>query len=156
MLNETLEQDSTSNSVEDSLKILPVHLRDYTDDINAYLEKFEPYCRMLNEEVSKRQYMWNIFSAIVASHIKEYTVPQYGDYPNDNLTTFSADDCLKNISRYVARFNSNSRGHDEMLSDLLKIAHYAGTAYLKLRDYEKLFAKTTESSEETSGVADGK
>lgn len=117
----------------------PVHLRDFSSDIKDFMGKYHAYCGMLGEEISLRRYMWEVFSGIVQMHIDEYTVPQYGDYPTDNLATFSAEDCLTNISRYAARLKSNSRGKDETLSDLLKIAHYAGSAYLKLKGYEELF-----------------
>ena len=132
---------------------LPVHLRDFEQDINAFISKYPYFKEMFRENVSIRRYMWEVFSGIVQMHIEEYTIPQYGDYPNDNLTTFSAEDCLTNISRYAARLKTNSRGKDETLSDLLKIAHYASIAYLKMRDYEKLFASinTNEDKEVTDG-----
>lgn len=132
---------------------LPVHLRDFEQDINTFISKYPYFKEMFRENVSIRRYMWEVFSGIVQMHIEEYTIPQYGDYPNDNLTTFSAEDCLTNISRYAARLKTNSRGKDETLSDLLKIAHYASIAYLKMRDYEKLFASinTTEDKEVTDG-----
>lgn len=130
---ETCANDSTSN------KKLPVHLRDFSQDIKDFMDKYHAYCGMLGENIALRRYMWEVFSGIVQMHIDEYTIPQYGDYPNDNLASFTAEDCLKNISRYAARLKSNSRGEDEVLSDLLKIAHYAGSAYLKLKGYEELF-----------------
>lgn len=132
---------------------LPVHLRDFEQDINTFISKYPYFKEMFRENVSIRRYMWEVFSGIVQMHIEEYTIPQYGDYPNDNLTTFSAEDCLTNISRYAARLKTNSRGKDETLSDLLKIAHYASIAYLKMRDYEKLFASinTNEDKEVTDG-----
>lgn len=120
-------------------KELPVHLRDFTEDIKSFMHKYHAYCEMVGQIVPLRRYMWEVFSGIVQMHIDEYTVPQYGDYPDDNLASFSAEDCLTNIGRYAARFKTNSRGKDEVLSDLLKIAHYAGCAYLKIKDYEKLF-----------------
>lgn len=132
---------------------LPVHLRDFEKDINAFISKYPYFKEMFRENVSIRRYMWEVFSGIVQMHIEEYTIPQYGDYPNDNLTTFSAEDCLTNISRYAARLKTNSRGKDETLSDLLKIAHYASIAYLKMRDYEKLFASI--NTEEDKEVTDG-
>lgn len=128
----------------------PVHLRDFEQDIKSFILKYPHFKEMLREPVSVRRFMWEVFSGIVQMHIEEYTIPQYGDYPDDNLASFSAEDCFTNISRYAARLKSNSRGEDETLSDLLKIAHYASVAYLKLRDYEKLFANinTTEDKEE--------
>lgn len=132
---------------------LPVHLRDFEQDINTFISKYPYFKEMFRENVSIRRYMWEVFSGIVQMHIEEYTIPQYGDYPNDNLTTFSAEDCLTNISRYAARLKTNSRGKDETLSDLLKIAHYASIAYLKMRDYEKLFDSI--NTNEDKEVMDG-
>ena len=36
--------------------------------------------------------------------------------------------------------DSNARGEEEKLTDLLKIAHYASVAWMKLRGYEERFA----------------
>ena len=49
------------------------------------------------------------------------------------------NDILDCIRRYVARFDNNSRGEDERLLDLIKIANYAGMAYMKYRGYEEIF-----------------
>ena len=135
---------------------IPVHKRDFTDDIKAFMEKYPAFQRMVNTPVSLRRYMWDCFAAIVAMHIEEYTVPQYGDYPTDNLTNFSVDDCLTQIGRYAARLKTNSRGEEETLSDLLKIAHYAGSAFLKMKGYEELFKpeEVTEVEPEVNEVAE--
>ena len=144
-----------NNTTEVAAK-LPVHKRDFTDDIKAFMTKFAAYKHMLGHDISLRKYMWDCFAAIVAMHIEEYTVPQYGDYPTDNLTSFSADDCLTNIGRYAARLKTNSRGEEETLSDLLKIAHYAGSAFLKMKGYEELFKpeETTEVEPEANEVTE--
>lgn len=33
---------------------------------------------------------WNEFAAKVADHIENYTVPQYGDAPNDNVEAWAS------------------------------------------------------------------
>lgn len=70
---------------------------------------------------------WNEFAAKVADHIENYTVPQYGDAPNDNVEAWSAQDCIAQVQKYAARFGTNQRVGQEQL-DLMKIAHYAQLA----------------------------
>lgn len=78
---------------------------------------------------------WLEFSAKVYVHIETYTVPQYGDRGSDEADDFTAEDCIKHIKRYSARHDKNSRpGQDKL--DLLKIAHYAQLAYIKLEEQE--------------------
>lgn len=79
-----------------------------------------------------RTNQWNTFAAKVADHITNYTVPQYGDAPNDNVESWSAQDCLTQIKKYAARFGTNQRAGQEEL-DLMKIAHYAQLAHDKLK-----------------------
>lgn len=75
---------------------------------------------------------WNEFAAKVADHIENYTVPQYGDAPNDNVESWSAQDCIAQVQKYAARFGSNQRAGQEEL-DLMKIAHYAQLAAGKMK-----------------------
>lgn len=75
---------------------------------------------------------WNAFAAKVADHIENYTVPQYGDAPNDNVESWSAADCIAQVQKYAARFGTNQRAGQEEL-DLMKIAHYAQLAMGKLK-----------------------
>jgi hypothetical protein len=84
-----------------------------------------------NARLSKRGTQWNSFSALVMDHVENYTVPQYGDAPNDQVESWSAQDCVVQIRRYAARFGSGQRGKAEELRDLLKIAHYACLAHNK-------------------------
>ena len=81
--------------------------------------------------MSIRGIQWQRFAERVSEHIEEYTVPQYGDYPDDNVSEWSAQDCVKQIEKYARRFGSNKRPGQERL-DLLKIAHYAQIAAHKL------------------------
>lgn len=75
---------------------------------------------------------WNEFAAKVADHIENYTVPQYGDAPNDNVESWSAQNCIAQVQKYAARFGNNQRTGQEEL-DLMKIAHYAQLAMGKLK-----------------------
>lgn len=74
---------------------------------------------------------WNEFATKVADHIENYTVPQYGDAPNDNVESWSAQDCIAQVQKYAVRFGKNQRAGQEEL-DLMKIAHYAQLAMGKL------------------------
>jgi len=79
----------------------------------------------------KRNKEWEMFSKLVAHHIKDYTIPQYGDYPDDGLMDYTPKDCIKEIKKYASRHFSGQRGEDELRRDLLKIAHYAAACWRK-------------------------
>jgi len=79
---------------------------------------------------------WTVFRAIVNQHIEEYTIPQYGDLPDDFASTWSQADCLRNIEKYLRRIRKNSREQQHGL-DCIKRAHYACIAYFKGGDTEK-------------------
>ncbi len=83
--------------------------------------------------MSVRGYNWEEFSYVVLEHIDGYTVPQYGDFPNDQVEQWSADDCIKQIHKYANRFGKNQPGPEDQLLDIIKMAHYASLAYEKLR-----------------------
>jgi hypothetical protein len=74
---------------------------------------------------------WAEFAALALQHIEEYTVPQYGDAPDDQASGFSEHDIAANMRRYVNRLESNARGPEEAQRDLLKIAHYCAILYFK-------------------------
>lgn len=77
---------------------------------------------------------WEKFSDQILKHIEQYTLPQYGnDTGNEQVDSFTIEDCFQNILRYVNRRHARIRGNKEALRDLLKIAHYASFAYDKLR-----------------------
>ena len=132
----------------------PVGARNYEQQIDSYMAylasgglgklykkgaaKDDPYYSPNGS--SFREHMWVIFATVVGAHLREYAVPQYGDAPDDQLSDWTADQCIKQVGKYVARMDSNARGEQEKLTDLLKIAHYASVAWLKLRDYERLFS----------------
>jgi hypothetical protein len=81
--------------------------------------------------LSMRGKEWKSFAKIVAGHIEEYTVPQYGDMPDDQASAFSEHDIAVNLQRYVNRLEGNARGLEEAQRDLLEIAHYCAMLYFK-------------------------
>lgn len=81
---------------------------------------------------SLRGQEWLEFARDVMEHIENYTVPQYGDMPNDQMTSASIDDIKHDMTRYINRMGSNARGATEALRDMLKLAHYACIAHAKL------------------------
>jgi len=81
---------------------------------------------------SVRAAHWNLFAVTVQQHIDTYAVPQYGDYPNDQIEEFTVEDFKVNMKRYINRMSSNSRGSEESIRDCIKIAHYAQMLYRKL------------------------
>lgn len=107
------------------------------------MKEFMANCAMMNQVFNHaepmRLWMWEYFSLLVNKHVTDYTVPQYGDYPTDNITSWSAEDCITQIKKYAARLSTNARGEEESLRDLLKIAHYCSLAYLKKLGLEKEF-----------------
>ena len=147
------KEESSDEDATDKPK-LPVAARDYTNEIDAYMSylcngafgKLYKKDAAPDDEVfsptgsSMREHMWVIFSTVVGLHLREYAVPQYGDAPTDQLYSWTPDQCIKQIGKYIARMDSNARGEQENLTDLLKIAHYASVAWLKLRGYEDLFS----------------
>jgi len=86
--------------------------------------------------------MWADFSDMVSNHVESYTVPQYGDYPNDQMATASLDDIKHDMTRYINRMGSNARGADEAKRDMLKLAHYANITFMKLADLEKEYLES--------------
>jgi len=84
-------------------------------------------------EKSKRGDEWTEFSFRVLKHVEEYTVPQYGDKGEDNVSEWSADSCFEQIERYLKRRKTNQRSGQKRL-DILKMAHYLCLADAKLED----------------------
>jgi hypothetical protein len=82
--------------------------------------------------MSNRGEDWQKFSAEVLDHIENYTVPQYGDKPDDQVSEWTADDFATTLRRYCARIGKNMR-EGEQDRDFLKIAHYAQMAAAVLR-----------------------
>lgn len=81
--------------------------------------------------MSNRGKEWSAFSSHVAEHVDGYTVPQYGDAPDDAVSQFSEHDIAMNLQRYVNRIETSQRGPEEAQRDLLKIAHFCAILYYK-------------------------
>ena len=91
----------------------------------------------MSVKLSNRGLDWLDFTCDVLTHIEEYTVPQYGDSPDDQVQTWTAEQCLDSMRRYLARFGRNARGLVETFRDMLKVAHYACLVYNKLKEEGK-------------------
>lgn len=75
---------------------------------------------------------WQSFSNDALNHIERYTVPQYGDAPDDMLSNESPEYLMKQVQKYLNRFGKNQREGQELL-DLLKMTHCIQIAYTKLK-----------------------
>lgn len=84
----------------------------------------------MSDDTPNRVAEWKGFAAIVEQHIKDYTIPQYGDAPNDHASIWSREDMQKQMEKYVKRQGRNVRPDQDNL-DLIKIAHYAAMMYFK-------------------------
>jgi len=83
--------------------------------------------------ISKRASEFNWFANIVIQHVEHYTVPQYGDAPNDQVEEWTPAQCMDSVKRYANRIDSNQRGRLESLRDMVKTAHFACLAFSKLK-----------------------
>lgn len=81
---------------------------------------------------SKRGQDWLKFSAQVLAHIEEYTTKQYGDKGQDQVTNWSLQERLNQITKYAFRNGKNARDNQDEL-DLVKMAHYAQLSLNKLK-----------------------
>jgi hypothetical protein len=77
------------------------------------------------------------FNTIVIHHIKNYTIPQYGDRPDDEIESWTPEQCVKAIQKYTRRFGAERRGRLEELRDMVKIAHTAQIAFDKMKPTEE-------------------
>jgi len=80
--------------------------------------------------MSERERQWIEFSERVLKHLREYTVPQYGDVGEDEITNYTVKDCVKQVEKYAKRYGSQSREGQQEL-DFIKIAHYAQCSWDK-------------------------
>jgi hypothetical protein len=77
---------------------------------------------------------WEEFNRKMQKHIKEYTLIQYGsDIGNEQVDSFSTEDCWTSMMRYYNRRHSSVRGKKEQLRDMIKVAHYAQFIFTKLQ-----------------------
>lgn len=92
--------------------------------------------------MSNRGNDWLDFSEGVLNHIETYTVPQYGDAPNDHVSQYTATECIRQAEKYLKRFGKTSRVGEEEL-DMMKLAHFVQIARTKMRE-EKARAQLKE------------
>lgn len=90
----------------------------------------------MKRNYSNRALDWIKFSLLVLNHIETYTVPQYGDKPNDQIESWSIEECLKAVSKRIARFGRNSREGQQEL-DFKKMAHEIQIAAEKYFELQK-------------------
>jgi hypothetical protein len=59
---------------------------------------------------------------------------QYGNPEgNEQVDSFTVEDCWKNMERYFNRRKSSVRGQIEQIRDVIKIAHYANFIHDKMK-----------------------
>jgi hypothetical protein len=92
---------------------------------------------MENQPVSNRGGEWQSFANMVFVHIEGYTVPQYGDMPDDQASSFTPDEIAMNMKRYLNRVGTSQRGLAEAKRDCLKLAHYACMLHAKLSEQQE-------------------
>lgn len=73
--------------------------------------------------ISVRGKNWLAFAEMVGAHVEGYTVPQYGDKGEDQVTAYSVEECLKQAQKYISRYGRNARPGQQDL-DFMKAAHY--------------------------------
>ena len=100
------------------------------------------------KEYAQRSLDWIKFASKVLAHIEEYAVPQYGDKGKDQITDWTVEECLKAVSKRVARYGRQSREGQQEL-DFLKMVHEVQIAWDKyimlqkqLEDNKDDFSKT--------------
>lgn len=101
-------------------------------------DNLEPDPNMIK---SNRGRMWSIFADEVANHIENYTVKQYKDYPEDQVTGWDEHILKEQIQKYLNRLDSNQRGDMEANMDLIKIAHYAQMIWSKRLGFEEALSE---------------
>ena len=92
----------------------------------------------MREPTTVRGHEWADFAKDVLTHVENYTVPQYGDAPDDQASTWDVLEIKSQLSRYVNRIGRNARGEAESRRDCLKIAHYACILALRIDKNQKL------------------
>jgi len=86
------------------------------------VDTFHEFEQAITNALSNRAKDWIEFSIKVLAHIEGYTIPQYGDKGEDQITNWSCEDCLKVVGKRLDRFGRNSREGQQQL-DFLKMAH---------------------------------
>ena len=88
------------------------------------------------ETTSKRGAAFIRCALKILAHIDAYTVPQYGDEGDDQVTHYTAEECFKQAEKYLARRKSQQR-EDQRFVDPLKAIHYIQMGADKLLEEQK-------------------
>lgn len=104
---------------------------------------------------SNRGRMWGIFSDEVANHIENYTIKQYKDFPEDQVTRWDEHILKEQIQKYLNRLDSNQRGDMDANMDLIKIAHYAQMIWSKRLGFEEALSEILKERNESNSEVVG-
>lgn len=74
------------------------------------------------------------FALNTVRHIDNYTVPQYGDAPNDMVETWTSTHVINQMQKYLKRMENNGRGDEDNILSCKKLAHYACILEGKLKE----------------------
>ncbi len=125
------------SAMRDSLRVSQEVQGPASEEVSEYIEQIKgtapEVARPVLVAASNRGEEWVTFAGRVLEHVEQYTVPQYGDYPDDQMTHSSIEDIRHDMTRYANRMTSNARGQEEALRDMMKMAHYACIAYSKIK-----------------------
>lgn len=94
---------------------------------------------------SQRGIAWRAFAEDVLFHIENYTVPQYGDTGNDQVSQYDTQACVRQAMKYMERFGRNMRP-GEQFRDFLKAAHYIQLAAEKFSEQKATEDESAEFS----------
>lgn len=124
------------------------------DEVVEQMAKEDGFTPDMTMIKSNRGRMWSIFADEVANHIENYTVKQYGDYPDDQVAKWDEGALKLQIEKYLNRLDTNQRGDMEANMDLIKIAHYAQLIWSKRLGFEDTLAEiiAERNSEHTEEV----
>ena len=75
--------------------------------------------------LSNRGWQFVRFADEVLNHIEDYTVPQYGDAPDDMVNSWTSEHVINQMEKYLKRMKNNGRGAGDNLLSCDKLAHYA-------------------------------
>jgi hypothetical protein len=101
-------------------------------------------CKAAIHTWTEREIEFLFFHRIVLEHIHNYTIPQYGDKPNDEVEQWTPEQCILAIQKYTKRSGSARRGRLEELRDILKMAHFSAIAFWKMKPTEEELVKLKE------------
>ena len=98
--------------------------------LDCYAEKFRSIPVV---GASQRGKDWINYCREVLMHIENYTIPQYGDAPNDEISKWTIEECLKDISKRLSRYGRQAREGQQEL-DFKKMAHVIQIAATKYQE----------------------